>query len=342
MQFGIVDHMDKGTTSIATCYADRLNLIQLYESLGFRAYHMAEHHGTPLSISPSPNLFLAAAAVKTTRIRLGTLVNVLPLYHPVRLIEEVCMLDHMTGGRLELGGGKGASPVELGLYGVDSDCAREQFQEMLSILVAGLTSDVLTYHGTHYDIDHVPMALRPVQQPHPPLWYGVRDPDRAAWCAEREINTVALLPSGRVRPLTDRYREQWTALGRDPDALPFMGVTRSIVIAPSAKAAMDSAKRAFKLWRESLDYLWVQAGITSTLEGVIPHDFEEWHAAGEAFAGTPDAAREFVEAQVDAAGINYMAVRAAFGDLTPEEVATTTRLFAEHVMPAFASQPIPA
>ena len=106
MQFGIVDHMDKGTTSIATCYADRLNLIQLYESLGFRAYHMAEHHGTPLSISPSPNLFLAAAAVKTTRIRLGTLVNVLPLYHPVRLIEEVRMLDHMTGGRLELGGGK--------------------------------------------------------------------------------------------------------------------------------------------------------------------------------------------------------------------------------------------
>src|ERR1700745_2259468 len=121
MRFGIIDHNDDSGRPHARQVAERLELIEAYDRLGFYAYHLAEHHGTPLSITPSPHLFLAAASQRTSSLRLGTLVTVFPLYHPVRLIEEVCMLDQLTGGRLDLGMGRGISPVETGFFGVRAD-----------------------------------------------------------------------------------------------------------------------------------------------------------------------------------------------------------------------------
>src|SRR5579885_617077 len=94
-------------------YEERLRIAELYDQLGFHAYHLAEHHSTPLGMAPSPNLFLAAAVQRTRRLRLCPLVYPLVLYHPLRLAEEICMLDHMSGGRLDFGIGKGASPHEL-------------------------------------------------------------------------------------------------------------------------------------------------------------------------------------------------------------------------------------
>src|SRR5262249_58358436 len=104
----------------AGVYEHRLKMIEYADRAGFWCYHVAEHHGTPLGLAPSPNLFLASAAGRTRRIRLGTLVNVLPLYDPVRLVEEICMLDHLSRGRLELGMGRGGSPTALVNSGLHS------------------------------------------------------------------------------------------------------------------------------------------------------------------------------------------------------------------------------
>jgi alkanesulfonate monooxygenase SsuD/methylene tetrahydromethanopterin reductase-like flavin-dependent oxidoreductase (luciferase family) len=112
LRFGVFDWVDDGDRPTADLYEDRLRMVEYADRGPFWCYHVAEHHGTPLGLAPSPNLFLAAAAQRTRRIRLGTLVNVLPLYDPVRLWEEVCMLDHLSGGRLELGIGRGGSPGE--------------------------------------------------------------------------------------------------------------------------------------------------------------------------------------------------------------------------------------
>src|ERR1700754_2759819 len=115
MRFGVFDHLDRAggaDLDIAKQYADRLELVEQYERAGFYAYHLAEHHGTPLGLAPSPGLFLAAVAQRTTTLRFGPLVYPLGLYHPLRLAEEICMLDQMSGGRLELGVGRGASPYE--------------------------------------------------------------------------------------------------------------------------------------------------------------------------------------------------------------------------------------
>ena len=96
--FGLFDWIDRGKVPLQRLYEERLQLLEVADAAGFFGYHLAEHHATPLGMAPSPALFLTAAAQRTRRIRLGPLVYLLPLYNPLRLIEEVCMLDHLSGG----------------------------------------------------------------------------------------------------------------------------------------------------------------------------------------------------------------------------------------------------
>ena len=115
LEFGIWDHFeqqDAERVPLTQQYAERLELIVEAERLGFSRYHIAEHHFTPLDMAPSPNVFLAAVARETSRIRLGSMVMCLPLYHPVRLLQEICMLDHLSEGRLEPGVGRGVRDIE--------------------------------------------------------------------------------------------------------------------------------------------------------------------------------------------------------------------------------------
>ena len=120
MKFGVFEHMDDSGVPLGEQIENRMRLAEAYDRHGFYAYHLAEHHGTPLGLAPSPGLFMDAVAQRTKRLRFGPLVYLLPLYHPLRLIEEICMLDQMSGGRLEVGVGRGVSPIEVGFFGVDA------------------------------------------------------------------------------------------------------------------------------------------------------------------------------------------------------------------------------
>src|SRR5438477_9294363 len=167
--FGLFDWIDRGKAPLYQLYEERLQLLEAADAAGFFGYHLAEHHDSPLGMAPSPALFLTAAAQRTRRIRLGPLVYLLPLYHPLRLIEEVCMLDHLSGGRLDLGVGRGVSPIELRYMDVDPAESRDRFHEELEILLLGLRSTRLTYQGRFHQLDNVPMEFYPVQKPHPPI-----------------------------------------------------------------------------------------------------------------------------------------------------------------------------
>jgi alkanesulfonate monooxygenase SsuD/methylene tetrahydromethanopterin reductase-like flavin-dependent oxidoreductase (luciferase family) len=118
LSFGVFDHLDQSGAPLRDFYEDRLKLTEFYDRLGFYCYHVAEHHATPLGMAPSPSVFLSAVAQRTRRLNFGPLVYTLPLYHPVRLIEEICMLDQMSGGRFQFGVGKGISPIETRYYGI--------------------------------------------------------------------------------------------------------------------------------------------------------------------------------------------------------------------------------
>lgn len=155
MKFGVFDHMDEADVSPEQQFEERLELAEAYDRFGFYAYHLAEHHGTPLGLAPSPGIFLAAVAQRTKRLRLGPLVYSLPLYHPIRLIEEICMLDRLSGGRFDFGVGRGVSPIEVGFYGVDPKAGPRQFPEALKLIKQGLTSDVLSFKGEFYHFENV-------------------------------------------------------------------------------------------------------------------------------------------------------------------------------------------
>src|SRR6202167_4234989 len=150
MEFGVFDHLDRTGQKLPDFYEGRLKIAEAYDRSGFYGYHIAEHHSTPLGTAPSPNIFLAAVAQGTKRLRFGPMVFVLPLYHPVRLIEEICMLDQMSGGRLELSFGRGASPIEIALYDEDPAVAQEIYTEGVEIILQGLTQKALDYHGKHF------------------------------------------------------------------------------------------------------------------------------------------------------------------------------------------------
>ena len=132
LEFGIWDHFeqqDPERVPLTQQYEERIQLIVEAERLGFSRYHVAEHNLTPLDMAPSPNVFLAAVARQTSRIRFGSMVLCLPLYHPVRLLQEICMLDHLSGGRLEPGVGRGVRDIEHEWFGLDAMQARDRYSQ---------------------------------------------------------------------------------------------------------------------------------------------------------------------------------------------------------------------
>src|SRR5437762_346584 len=228
MRFGVFDHLDDSGRPLGTHFEERLKLIEAYDRAGFYGYHLAEHHNTPLGYAPSPGVFLSAVAQRTQHLRFGPMVYLLPLYHPLRLIDEICMLDQMSGGRFLYGVGRGISPVEVGFYGVDFNTGAKQFREAFEVVRRGLTEDRLTFHGEFYDFDNVPIVMKPFQQPLP-VWYGLGNPASVPWAATNAANTVTRRPPEQVRAITDSYRAEWKKLGRSEADLPMLGVNRHII-----------------------------------------------------------------------------------------------------------------
>ena len=234
LQFGIFDHIEPVPgLSLHQIYRERLLKLEQYDAAGFYAYHLAEHH-TPAvhSLAPSQNVFLAAASQCTQRLRLAPCVYVLPLHHPLRLIEEVCMLDHLSDGRLELGVGRGGV-LEAHFWGSDADVERNfvKYQETLDILRQGLSHEDLTYQGEFYTVPAGRQDPRPVQQPGPPvLLGGMSRPamERAGriaegWIASSRADLTKI--SEAVRVIGDAA----AAAGRDPDAVRI--ICRGVVLA---------------------------------------------------------------------------------------------------------------
>ena len=342
MKFGVFDHLDCSNHPLDVHLRQRLELTEVYDRCGMHAYHVAEHHGTPLGFAPSPSVLLAAVAQRTRRMKIGPLVYMLPMYHPLRLIEEVCMLDHLSGGRLMLGVGRGVSPHELKLFGVDAGQAQSMYAEAFEILMRGFREERLTFSGKHYRIDDVPMTLKPLQQPHPELWYGILTPDTTAWAAAHDVNLVTLALDAGARHIADRFRDEWTKLGKPIEKLPLVGVSRHVVVADTDAQAKALARRAYARWVDSFDKLWRDNGTSvriafPPIATLYPETWDEVEAVGNGIAGSPETVRRFVLEEAERTRMSYLVSWFAFGDLEVSEVTRSVELFARHVMPAFSA-----
>ena len=332
MDLGIFDHLDQRDVPLHEFYESRLRLLERYDEAGFAAYHLAEHHATPLGLAPVPGIFLAAATQRTRRIRLGPCVYCVPLYDPLRLIEEVCMLDHLSHGRFDFGVGRGIVPYEMAYFNLHHLETEEIYREALEVILQGLTSDVLEHRGPRYTYRKVPMILRPLQQPHPPLWYGLGHAAGADWAATNRVNVITNSPSEMSAPLFERYREVWQ---RKHGGVPTtkLGMSRHIVVARSEDEAVALARPNYAVWYANLTKLWRDFG---AIPFRFARDFDEARQRGVAIAGTPARVREEIERQVAVSGCSYFVGRLMFGHMTEAEASSSIDLFTSDVMPHLA------
>jgi len=335
MKFGIFDQNDKSGLPLSQQYEQLLQLAELYDASWFHCYHMSEHHATSLSTTPSQSVFLSALSQRTKNLRLCPLVYLLPIHHPMRLAEEICMLDHLSKGRFEFGVGRGASPHELAALGVDVSVAAKMYAESFEIIQSYFTSDTLNFKGDHWSFDDIPIELKPYQQPHPPVWYALASPDSTVWPAQRGVNVVCGGPVARIRAISDRYREEWSKVDRGGVQEPLIGVNRYIVVAETDEQALDLGRNAWPVFYDNFIKLWRKHG-TEPVNAKLPPDFDALLASGHAVAGSPATVTAKLSRQIEEGGINYLIGSFMFGNFPHTEVVKSVRLFVDEVMPVLS------
>ncbi|MCG2632924.1 MULTISPECIES: LLM class flavin-dependent oxidoreductase [Bradyrhizobium] len=325
IRLGIFDHLDEDGLDLSQQYNDRLVLAEACDRLGYHAYHLAEHHCTPHGRSPSPNVFLSSVAQRTKQLRIGPMVMLLSLQHPLRAYEEACMLDHLSGGRLELGIGWGSLPIELGYFGVSAESARELYSEGMEILTRAMRGGTLSYEGQHYRLHEVPLAITPYQRPHPPTWIPVSQPGSARAAAEIGANIASIGPASMVRKSTDAYRAcNWRG------GAPLVGLLRMIVADTSEAHAYSLAAAAYDRWLTSFRVLYDLSGVPAPPN--LPPTFEAAIESELCVVGTAASVRSVLIDHLEQAGANYLLCQVAFGDLPLVAALNTATILRSELM----------
>ena len=381
LRLGVFDHIEPVPGQrLDQIYRERLVQIERLDRAGFYAYHLAEHHTPAIhSLAPSQNVFLGSVAQRTTRMRFGPCVYVLPLHHPLRLIEEISMLDHLSGGRLEIGVGRGGV-MEAFFWGQEADPETNyaRYLETLAILREGLSHDQLTYAGRFHRFENLPMYLRPLQKPYPPLWY-MRNPVTAA---TEGMHTIIVGSIDGLAVAVPRYRAAWeehqgsgalTVQGHEP----MIGLVVHLVVAETDDDAMRIAKPAWEKYRWNLaaprrleaekrgltQFMHAKDGSfgfvgerpqglpTREMRRDIDAELERFdevkqgthpnRLGGVALAGTPRAVLEYMDEYL-ATGANYFVCSFQWGDISHADAMRSIELFVTEVMPRYASEVPPA
>ncbi len=215
-----------------------LDLWQKAEDRGFEGIFFSEHHFGP-AYSPSPNLLIAALAPRTRTLRLGVMGMVLPYYEPWRVVEEIAMLDHLTGGRLEIGTSAGI-PNEMEKVGLSVSEARARNDEALEIIDAALLAGTITHKGKYWSLENLPIVPRPLQQPSPTRWTTVVSIESARKAARRGSRIATSFHSvERVRAIFDAYRDEAERAG-NPSGPEHLALRRTVTIAARETVAQEA------------------------------------------------------------------------------------------------------
>ncbi len=337
MKVGIFDHLDRGDAPLTQLYEERLALIEAADAAGIESYHLAEHHWNPVGMAPLPGVFLGAAAARTKRIRLGPLAYALAFHNPLILAEEVAMLDQLSGGRFELGVGRGISPWELSMFGVTMNETRDLFREAMDVMVQYFTSDRVTHRGRRWQYYDVPVELKPVQKPFPPLWYGSTSGATRDYIASlgAAMNS-GWAPSARIKQSVDLYAQAWERnkdaplrAGRPAEAI--LGSVRLIVIAETDAEAEKLAQGAYQRWYTSLEQ---QANSFNFTALFLTADYEvARRRVACVIAGSPETVKAELLKHIRDSGVNYPLLQLAFGNLSHAQALRSLALFTREILP---------
>ena len=302
------------------------------ETLGFEGIFFSEHH-FGASYSPSPNLLITAVAARTKTLRLGVLGMAVPYHSPWRLAEEIGMLDHLTGGRLEIGASPGIPP-EMAQVGLSVEEARARFDEAIEIMDKALAEPVISHHGKFWNFDDLRLTPRAIQQPHPPKWVTVVSVSSARKAARRGAKiSTGFHPQGKVIEIFDAFRDEADKVGRQVGA-DDLCLRRQVVMHEDEKA-LAKRRRAYQ------DFLRFdpRADLPDrpALDTPLSHSFSIGEE--EFIGGAPEAMAEEIARQCRCAGAGHFA--GLFDRFTsPAQMMDVYREFGEVVIPSLRAAPV--
>jgi len=324
-------------------FEELLAQIELTERLGFDDAWFAEHHHSDYGMLASPNLIIAALALRTKRLRFGNLVNVVPLHDPMRLAEECAMLDILTGGRLNVGLGRGVPRDDL-KHGLDRDTAQARFEEGMEILHRAWCEETFSYSGKVWQYVDIICRPRPLQRPHPPIYYGATSPESPAMVARRGWNlALSRQPLANCARAIAAYRAERAALGNPRgggDAI----MVRDVYVADTDEQAWEeAAPQITRFWQLATDNVWRGESVsTDDLPrfterfayfpgGLTLKRLDEW---GTSLVGSPETVIKKARQMIEMARPDCLVGMCSFGGLSHEQIMHSIELFGTRVMPA--------
>lgn len=338
--FGIFDHIEAiPGTPTPTLLRDRLDLVRMADQAGFTGYYLAEHHGSDLCMAPNQEMFIAAASQITQNIRMGPMVKLLPLHHPVRLIEDLCIADNLTNGRMEFGVGRGVAPIEHYWFGSNWPESTDRFEDILGIISrAFATGEISAEESKYYDFRTMPMSTMPVQR-HIPFWY----PGSPVTAGKFGLNLI--WPGPISKEAYDLYVDTWNAHRNDavrmdaPGSAPRVACTMLLAIDEQSDRALDIATRGMNglMRRTHAVHQWdaevlgdeAADAALGPLRRILSHIDE----AIQAGAGTPEQIKERLGGILESGMTDYIVLQIPTGDMTLDEAKRTMDLFCSDVKP---------
>lgn len=244
MKFGVLQFFSwTRRVPLATVYERALERIAIMDQSGYDAVWLAEHHFNTYSVCPSVTLMGTHVAARTRRLRIGTAVTLAAFYHPLRLAEELALLDHLSGGRLNWGAGRGFDATEFRAFDVRVEQSSDRFRECVEIVLAAWNDERVSYDGRFWQFDDIELLPKPMQQPHPPVWLAATSPDSIRRAAEKGY-TILMDPHASHAEIARKqtlYRELLAENGYS-----FGGreipIARLLAIAPTAAEAREVAR----------------------------------------------------------------------------------------------------
>jgi alkanesulfonate monooxygenase SsuD/methylene tetrahydromethanopterin reductase-like flavin-dependent oxidoreductase (luciferase family) len=359
LAFGIFDsfgpfEMKEFPTTVAV-YEEHLRQAQEAEQLGYGYYFFIEHQNSPVCYVTAPTVFLTALASRTSSLRFGLMIYQLPFHHPIRLAQDLATLDQLSHGRLEFGTGTGVLAHEFLRWNLPFEERHEMSTEALEIIVKAWTQETLTYQGKYWQFDEALPNPKPYQEPHPPIWVAAHSAGSFEYAAKHNYHIAQNIDVDSV--IADKfayYRRLWKQ-HQHSGPLPHAFLTRHVHVAETDAQARAQAE-------PNLLMGYIQGGelIAKTRIGFGPPDLESaerstperqelrrvfqecsksydfWIDNGLALVGSPDTVIRQIEAQRQLTGYDIFCARHRIGHLAPELAETSMRLFAKHVIPAFA------
>ena len=312
-------------------YSEALAQVARAEELGFDSVWMEEHHSVTNHYWPSPLMVLAGFATRTSKLMLGTDILVAPFYHPVRLAEDVAMLDVISGGRITLGIAIGYKPDEFALYGAELAKRGARFEEQLTIMRRLWSGEHVSFRGEYYTVDGR-LEPPPVTKPHPPVWiggWGDITLRRAATLADNWIPgptaDLARLLDGKKKFLANRAAASRTG------PITEWPLTRDVIIADTEQQARDLAEEHIMVaYRKEYAGGWrhpfIDASIATDLDRLMTDRF---------IIGGPEQCVAQIGRFVEQYGLNHLICRMFFPGMPHGHVMKGLELIAREVMPAF-------